>query len=132
MLIEHFSRLFSEGDHYEFSSEVTRLFRSYSWPGNVRELINTVKHAIILAGRRKRVECGDLPTRIKRFYLFSRIGRGPGGLKRAVLTFEREFLKMALAENGGNRTRTAKVLGLSRQSLVRKIGLHGLRGEGDR
>ena len=58
--------------------------------------------------------------------LWSRPGsRGPA-LRDARHRFEREFVARALARNGGNRTRTACELGLTRQALVAKIRRLGL------
>lgn len=53
---------------------------------------------------------------------------GAGTLKQARLTFEREYIAELLRQHQGNAAQTAKVLGLSRQMLQKKIKEYGLRG----
>jgi DNA-binding NtrC family response regulator len=95
----------------------------HAWPGNVRELENVVESALALApGPRLRVS--DLP-----------IGRTPPAaspagpvptLELSLDAYERCALERALAETGGDATRAARLLGLGRSTLYRKLARHGI------
>lgn len=100
--------------------EVISELSSYDWPGNVRELENVVERAIILSD-------SEYITRIDKLAG----GSGPGAaikdwmdrlsFNEARQEIERAYIERALAETGGNRTRAAKVLGISRRSLLYKL-----------
>jgi Nif-specific regulatory protein len=106
------------------------LLMSYEWPGNVRELQNEIERAVALAPARGVIEPADLSPHLVR-------GTGPRiplptsavTLRRARELFELEYVGQVLAEHGGNATRAAKVLGISRVMLQKKIKLYGLRGK---
>ena len=88
---------------------------SWSWPGNVRELLSAVESAKALSGG-GRIERHHLPPRLRE-------GRrappaGKGRYRAAVDGTKRRVILETLAETGGNRTRAAALLGLSRQSLL--------------
>ena len=92
---------------------------SWSWPGNVRELLSAVEAAKAMAGPGARVERGHLPPRL-RLAQESR-GVGTGRYRRAVEEAKRSVILESLAESGGNRTKAAALLGLSRQSLLYEL-----------
>jgi DNA-binding NtrC family response regulator/tetratricopeptide (TPR) repeat protein len=97
-----------------------RMLESYSWPGNVRELQREIRRAVVLAA-------GEA---IRPEHLSLRGGASTAPARRslrdAVLACERQFIAAALADNGGNRARTAVALGLTRQGLVAKIARLGI------
>ncbi len=107
----------------EATPEVIAELSSYDWPGNVRELENVVERAIILSD-------SEYITRIEKVTGES----GPGAaikdwigrlsFNEAKQEIERAYIERALAETGGNRTRAAKVLGISRRSLLYKLKEH--------
>ncbi|CAN5759691.1 sigma-54 dependent transcriptional regulator [soil metagenome] len=92
---------------------------AYPWPGNVRELRNALERATTLASGEIRVD--DLPPRI----------RDTGGSTRRVADasrrslplrdLEREYILEVLRQTGGNKSRTAEILGLDRKTLYRKL-----------
>jgi transcriptional regulator with PAS, ATPase and Fis domain len=86
--------------------------RAYSFPGNVRELENRIERAFILAS-------GELITARDLGEPFSSAARPPrqGMLKDQ----ERELIERALAKHGGNRTRAAAELGISRRTLQNRL-----------
>lgn len=88
--------------------------RRHRWPGNLRELQTTVAHAL---GRRTRgaVTPADLPMSI-------RSPRSP----RLMVQVEQEAIQRALLATGGNRTRAAEMLGISRATMYRKAKSFGL------
>ncbi|MCC6712409.1 MAG: sigma-54-dependent Fis family transcriptional regulator [Candidatus Dadabacteria bacterium] len=104
----------------EAAPEVISELSSYDWPGNVRELENVVERAIILSD-------SEFITRIDKVA----DGSGPGAaikdwigrlsFNEARQEIERAYIERALAETGGNRTRAAKILGISRRSLLYKL-----------
>ena len=90
------------------SPEAETVLMSYGWPGNVRELQNTMERVAILCDGV--VDADDLPV----------TSSGPA---RPVLfrDIERRAIEDALAANGGNRTRTAKQLGISLRTLQYRL-----------
>ncbi len=100
----------------------------YSWPGNVRELRNTIERALIL-------EQGPEITRrslllegageIRRDELDLDLERLPGGIV-PLEVMEREMVRRALEATGGNQSRAAELLGITRDQVryrVKKIAL---------
>lgn len=97
---------------------------SYPWPGNVREMVNAVERAVILA-RGEYIELEDLPLTIQ---TGKDADRPEGGLS-AGLTLkevEAELIQRTLEETNGNRTKSAAMLGITRQTLLNKIKEYGL------
>jgi PAS domain S-box-containing protein len=97
------------------NSEAMEVIISYSWPGNVRQLINAIEHSTITC-KGDTIEVTDLPE-----YVFH--GNNAEGNER---TYNREMLRSALALYKGNRTLTAKHLGISRVTLWKKLKESGI------
>ena len=91
---------------------------AYSWPGNVRELENEIVQSLLRLGQSKILELKHLSSNIR--------GRKSSTLRFASSDFEKQYLEDALARHGGNRTRTARFLGLTRQALYNKLKKHRL------
>ena len=122
-LADHFLREFAT-EHGRampaLSREASRLLRQYSWPGNVRQLRAEMQRMVVRAeGPLLRPE--HLSAEVRG------TARGAcGGLRAAQLAFERDHIAHVLEQQGGNRSRAAAALGLSRQCLhskIRRIGL---------
>lgn len=94
----------------------------YAWPGNVRELQNVVARLVVAAPSRGRVRADLLPPVISEATSVSTGRLGP-----ARDQFERRFIELALARAGGNRSRAAQALGVSRQGLLKSMVRLGLR-----
>jgi two-component system, NtrC family, response regulator AtoC len=101
------------------SPDAEGLLASYDWPGNVRELKNLIERLVILAVS-DRIEVTDLPPPIG--------ARRPnlGGLSApdGLLTLEeveRAYILQVIERLEGNKSRAAQVLGISRQTLRRKV-----------
>jgi two-component system response regulator HydG len=125
-LAEEFLRRFNEKNRRDikgFSPGARRSMLAYAWPGNVRELLNAVERAVIMA-QGHLVEPADLPLAIQ--------GSGKGEEDyslRAGLTVreaERMLIERTLEATGGNRTRAAEMLGITRKTLQNKIKDYGL------
>lgn len=103
--------------------EVLRLLMDYNWPGNVRELGNCIERGLVLCdGEMLDLEC--LPEKLRGM---NDSGRGAGmafegfSIKRAEECLERELIRKALNETGGNRTHAARLLEISHRALLYKI-----------
>lgn len=104
------------------SGEAVRRLVSYGWPGNVRELRNEMERIAALHGHERIVRAGMLAPHV---------GNGGGGrggetrtgstIPEAVERLERSMIREALARHGGNRTRAAAALGITRQGLLKKL-----------
>ncbi len=92
---------------------------SWGWPGNVRELLFAVEAARALAGPGGRVERDHLPLPLRARKEAPAAGKGR--YREAVDEAKRRVILETLSETGGNRTRAAALLGLSRQSLLYEI-----------
>ncbi len=114
------------------------VLRAHAWPGNVRELRNAIERAAIFC-RGGIVQRDDFPAELRSPSRASESVRPEGGLvawekgedfsaakKRVVEGFEREILRAALREHGGNVSGAARELGLHRQSLQQKLRRLGI------
>ncbi len=112
-LLESFTRRTGK-KIFGFSRQVQTLLISYNWPGNVRELQSTVEQAAIMAAE-SFIRVDDLPAYIKEF---KKVGTSPSmNLEEAI----KKHISLVIADCKGNRTKAAKILGISRRSLLRKI-----------
>jgi DNA-binding NtrC family response regulator len=108
--------------------EALERLSEYSWPGNVRELENEIERAITLAREGGPIGPDCLSERVVTASISSAgIAAASGSLKEARLAFEREYVGTVLQRHGGNATRAARELGISRQMLQSKIKQFGLR-----
>ena len=124
LLAEHFLRRIGGAVPKRLSAAAARRLIGHRWPGNVRELRNAMERAAIMAhGHFIEAEHIDLQP------VAASAGvdiAWDGTLADAVAQVEREMVRRALAETGGNRAEAARRLGLSRQQLYRKLAEHGL------
>src|SRR5512134_467539 len=96
-----------------FDAEAERALADHRWPGNVRELDHAVERAVLMA-RGERVQAADLGLR--------RAAEPAGRLEDMSLEdVERVLIEKALARHGGNVSRAAAALGLSRSALYRRL-----------
>jgi two-component system response regulator HydG len=115
VLAEHFLRQFNRRSDrpLRFSSESLQLLLKHPWPGNVRELRNTVERAVILAYGEE-----ILP----RDLMWIAAASGDGGEAATTLEdVEREHIERVLKDCGGNRSAAARLLGIDRKTLWRKL-----------
>jgi DNA-binding NtrC family response regulator len=105
------------GDGAEFSEDARMALQQHAWPGNVRELRNSIERARLLAQ--------DGLVRAQDLNLSVRQRSVPLSADEGDLT--REEIEMSLKNAGGNITRAAQRLGISRQALYRRMERFGLR-----
>jgi DNA-binding NtrC family response regulator len=94
---------------------------SYTWPGNVRELQNCVERAVTLA-RFEEITIDDLPEKIVDFTPSHMVVAGDDPSELAPLEeIERRYVLRVLEAVGGNKSVAARVLGIERKTLYRKL-----------
>jgi transcriptional regulator of acetoin/glycerol metabolism len=100
---------------------------AYHYPGNVRELENAIEHAFVICGGNT-VKHDDLPLHVceqsRRHSPESPMASPPR--TRPLENAEAATIRDALARHGGNRSRAARDLGISRNTLWRKMKRHGI------
>ncbi|MFI0844174.1 sigma-54-dependent Fis family transcriptional regulator [Mesorhizobium sp. IMUNJ 23232] len=135
LLAEHFNQRIAAltgGEPLVFSNEALDALLAYRWPGNVRELKNLVERLHVLAHGRN-VGLRDLPAEItpsgsKPEAPPNYVGDVTGEkLEGTLVDAERQMMKNALAAEGGNLSRVAQRLGISRPTLYRKLDRYGIR-----
>jgi two-component system, NtrC family, response regulator AtoC len=119
----------------KLSPKAKAWLQAYSWPGNVRELRNQIERIVLLENdpvvqpehfrgsestARVRVDCSGADD--------LRVSLPPSGAPLAVI--EREILREALSRCGGNVSRAARFLSITRQTLIYRMKKHGLGPEG--
>jgi DNA-binding NtrC family response regulator len=101
-----------------FAEDAVRVLMSHLWPGNVRELSHVVERAVLMADGAA-VKAADLGLQAA--------SGAPGRLEDMTLEdAERLLIRKALERFGGNVSDAAKVLGLSRSALYRRLERYGL------
>ncbi|MBL8914647.1 MAG: sigma-54-dependent Fis family transcriptional regulator [Archangium sp.] len=116
-----------------FSPEAESLLTAYAWPGNVRELENAVERAVLLS-ESTLVDLASLPEKLWTARPVAAATAVPlptpdsmqFSLKRAITTVEEQFIKAALRQTRGNRTRAAELLEISHRALLYKIKDYGI------
>jgi two-component system, NtrC family, response regulator HydG len=122
VLALHFLRVYSTKNNRRLeglSDDAVRRLEAYGWPGNVRELENVIERGVVLA-RGAQMEVGDLPEEIA----------GATPLPEGVLSIkigtplaevEQRLLDETLRVTGGNKTLTARLLGIDPRTVSRKL-----------
>jgi DNA-binding NtrC family response regulator len=129
MLAHHFLQRYAVEtgkDVIGISGAAAQRLLDYDWPGNVRELENCLQRAVTLT-RLSEVSVDDLPEKI-RDYQSSRIviaSDNPDELF-SLEEMERRYIRKVLAAVGGNKTQAARILGLDRRTLYRRIESLGI------
>jgi DNA-binding NtrC family response regulator len=128
-LIKHFLSFFAKEHNIvapTFSRQAMKALRSYKWPGNIRELRNLCERlSILLAGRT--IEPENLPyefTSNTRNIEKSNFTLPALGLQLEDL--EADLIHQALTRTNGNRSKSARLLGISRDTLLYRIQKYGL------
>jgi transcriptional regulator with PAS, ATPase and Fis domain len=104
----------------QISRDALHVLTAYPWPGNVRELRNALERATAVT-RGGQVTLDDLPPRIRESA--GSPDRVFDASRRALplRELEREYILEVLRQTGGNKSRTAEILGLDRKTLYRKL-----------
>ncbi|NOR10659.1 MAG: response regulator [Desulfovibrionaceae bacterium] len=108
-----------------FTPRAMDLLMRHGWPGNVRELENVVERAVIMA-RGDVISQTELPDTLRELEAETEkatVDLTPG---RSLKEMEREMILRTLEDTGGNRTRSAEILGISRRTLQLKLKDYGI------
>ncbi|MFN0178659.1 MAG: sigma-54-dependent transcriptional regulator [Gemmatimonadales bacterium] len=106
----------------QLAVDVHERFLGYSWPGNVREMKNVIERAMLVAKGQVTINVEHLPGEF-------RARSGLGDRRHTPMTLEsleHQHIDRTLRYHGGNRTRAAKELGISRATLINKIKLYSI------
>jgi DNA-binding NtrC family response regulator len=126
LLFDHFLSKHSNKLGRKFqrtSADTKKALIEHKWPGNIRELENTIERAVILC-RKDRIELEDL--------FCHGIGSSQsflqpvGGRYQNLKEIEKEYINIVLQSQYGNRSKTAKILGIDRKTLISKIKKYNL------
>jgi two-component system response regulator HydG len=130
LLAGHFLKIYAEKNRRMikgFTPRASDLLIRHQWPGNVRELENAVERAVILA-RGEMITPEELPGAIRT------LEAGAGDPEsdslvvtgRALRDVEKAMILRTLHQAGGNRTKAADILGISRRALQMKLKKYGV------
>jgi len=106
----------------DVSDEVMARLMNYDWPGNVRELENCIQRALAL-GSAPQIRVVDLPSSV--LYFVGQPARDPAALA-TLRELEQRHILQALEATQGDRQRAAKLLGIGKTTIYRKIKEYGL------
>lgn len=130
LLVDHFCRKYNKKFHKEISgvsSEVIARFMEYPWPGNIRELKHVMESAFILCDE-DRVAMKHLPVEIRDHITLDALD---GSDKASEMEDERRNILEALKAAHWNKSKAAKNLGFSRQTLYKKLNTYGIVTDAD-
>ncbi|HUJ69014.1 MAG TPA: sigma-54 dependent transcriptional regulator [Syntrophorhabdales bacterium] len=115
------------GERKGITQNALELLMAYDWPGNVRELQHVLERAVILSHERGTIDTEDLSDGV--------VGSGPRTVERdepygfrRVLTLaemEGDYIQRVLTSVGGNKSRAARLLGISRKNLYDRVARRG-------
>ncbi len=109
-----------------FSAEVAERILAYDWPGNVRELRNSIERAVALT-RSETVDVQHLPQKVQEYRSEHLLVVGADPTEIAPLEeMERRYILKAIDACGGNKTKAARVLGIGRKTLYRRLEAFGV------
>ncbi|MGB9595126.1 MAG: sigma-54-dependent transcriptional regulator [Candidatus Poribacteria bacterium] len=126
LLVSYFLAKFSVENGIKekrISQSAMKLLQSYHWPGNVRELKNLIERLVIMVPSDS-IEASDLPSS---FFEQPKVSEpSVVELRKAKNDFEREYILRILKSCDWNITETAKILGIERTNLHRKMKQYGI------
>jgi len=124
-LVRHFLGIFNDKFNKQVASvsgDVTRFLLEYPWPGNVRELAHTLEHATLMT-RSEIITMDDLPGEFREKSMTELMKPLCSGG-----TDEKQNILQALKMSGWNKTKAARLLGVSRQTLYEKLKKYDIEG----
>ncbi|MFT5728976.1 MAG: two-component system response regulator HydG [Desulforhopalus sp.] len=125
LLVDHFINKFKKKYNkniYSTSEDVMEVFNTYTWPGNVRELEHAIEHSFVLC-REEVIDLGHIPPAIRQFHNDQ---KGDSSEIPKTESEEKAELIHALEKTDWNKAKTARLLGVSRPTLYRKLVNFGL------
>jgi len=144
LLVDYFLQKFAGNESPAVQPEAMTLLKNHNWPGNVRELENAIRRALVMA-KTSAIQPGTLPPEItqpdtpvaveesgddlsslaQRLFQWARANPD----LRVIPAVERELIINALRETGGNQVQAAKLLGITRATLRKRIEKFNIKQE---
>lgn len=120
LLVNHFHKMFNERFSRQVEAidqEILDVFMNYSWPGNVRELEHVLEHAFVLS-QDNVITLGNLPAEFRKHRQVKK-----SSLRQSLeeTITDANLIRDALRKTKGNKSKAARLLGISRQTIYRKI-----------
>lgn len=136
LLAQAFLREFSRENAKEihaFTPDAMDALLAYRWPGNVRELRTAIEHAVVLC-RGEKIASRDLPPWVRANAAEpsappTQAVEPAAPTDLTVKQAEKQLIIRALKQTDGNRSEAARMLGISRRSLYRKLEAYQLEGQ---
>jgi Nif-specific regulatory protein len=129
-LAAHFLKRYTDEYRVElpgFTQDALDALASYNWPGNIRELENEIQRLVIQAEPGHWIEITDLSPRLRKIEgTITKIAPQKGTLREMMDQVERWLITEALRDHGGNKTKTAVTLGITREGLHKKLAKFGV------
>ncbi|MEK7271827.1 MAG: sigma-54 dependent transcriptional regulator [Nitrospirota bacterium] len=119
LLVTHFIDKFSQRENKHISSvtpEVMKIFLEYSWPGNLRELENVIERAVVLT-KKEIIDVRDIPREVKNGIK----GNSSGEALKSLKEMEIETVINAIDAFNGNKSKAARVLGITRKAIYSRL-----------
>jgi two-component system response regulator GlrR len=104
--------------------DLLRWLEAYEWPGNVRELRNLCRYLAVRCWGRSSIEPRDLPSKLQESCLEFLTGSSLSPFEREKVELERVQIQRALQQSGGSIIAAARLLGMGRNILARRIREH--------
>lgn len=124
LIAQHYVQLFAVRMNKKvtgFDSTTAERLLNYAWPGNVRELRNVIERAVALT-RSEKIMLTDLPEKIQDFKGSQTMLAGDDPTELVPLEeIERRYIQHVLKATDGNQTQAARILGVDRKTLHRKL-----------
>jgi DNA-binding NtrC family response regulator len=133
--LQRLARRLGKDEIMEISEPVLAMFRSHPWPGNIRQLLNVMERALIVA-RGPSIQPQHLPPP---FFGTAAVPAAASAgavampepatspeFDLSIEAAERDQIRKALEAAGGKRMEAARLLGLSRRTLYRKLDKYGI------
>ena len=129
MLAQHFVRQSYKTNGLSprtIGQDAMRALMNYSWPGNIRQFENAIEHAVAMSGTASEITVDMLPTELRepgQLGMRSEITIPDEGINFAsvVSQLERDLILRCLEKTGGNKRQAARLLQLSRTTLIDKL-----------
>ena len=102
------------------SEEASRFLTNYSWPGNVRELDRVIERAVTLSHARE-ILPGHLPAEVQRVGSSTQSGSHRVERPKTLKRVEMDYIRLIFDEANGNHSKAARMLGIDRRTLYRKL-----------
>ena len=138
VLTQHFIRKSCEANGLAprtVSQECLRVLMRYAWPGNIRQLENAMEHAVAMSGPAEEITVEMLPEEIREpgeSRMVPSVSIPDEGINfvSVVSQLERELILRCLEKTGGNKRQAARLLKLSRTTLIDKLQRLSVNGDG--